>query len=1025
MTVNQGQENAILNRALSPVPTPHLTGAELNADIQLGDRVFNTIDANNVAWFITGIKGWLDTPEPDFPDVSRGIQGDGDYDVDGRYAARIISLEGSILVPNRTYVPAAHQELVRTVDLVRKGAWLKFSENPTKAVYVRLSGAAQIETVNPRGRIDFSIGLKAADPVKYEWNSARSDGYTLANVKAANSDGSETGELSLTNNGNYPVSAIFEVTGPILSSSASIFNNARTELITFNDTLRGERTYTISAKSMTNGNVTLTLNNVSDLSVGDDITVQMFDSRPLNTTTRVAGSSLVTVRTTTTHGYSTGDIIVLSNVHPELDGIEFSATRSNSIIVTITTANTTAISNSGGEVMNITNYRYNGTFPISNVNTSANTVSYTTIFNETYANVSAFSATTVRPADVLEIDTHNREVALNGETYQQRAKLDSLIDWIKLGSGVNDIVFDDSVQSPTYVYKVSHNGAGVATAYSSVEHGFKVGDSVIVSNVRSGLSNDYNTTSKKSITSYSQSGTTVTINSTSHGFANTSTVAITGISLTIDGIYSVSNSQTNSFQVTVLGSDTIYTTTLAAQTAYARQAIRPTSYSKATHTVTVTANSHGLSSGDDVFVFGLPDDLDGLRSVVSTTTNTFTYSVYTYGTISSTNVSDASVSRRYQVTNTTPYSFSYSTVNATGTSEATNTFGVLVSVDDYYATPSSITKASNVVTVVTTREHGFFANSMVQVENVGAGYNVGTGNPVLIANVARSTNVVTVFTSTTHSLVANDIVQIYGTSVAETDVSLNGTYSVATAPNTSAFTFITNDSGTVATQAQERAFAAKKIRVGFYTKNSGSGAYGTVAGNVVYFFTKTNHGLSTGDSVYVENLASSLNGVQPRTITNVNASVFSLVTDSISLTEVKSITSATNSSSTITVNSANHGFERDDVIYVYNTHASIAGMQTITFANADSFQYVCGTTTPTMTGASSGRVGYHSPSSTIAEAYPIISVPNATTFTYRNADSPATNATNQIGTGTVYSAGEVVLSSDAKMSVYYRSGWIG
>ncbi len=64
MAVNQGQENAILNKALSKVPFPHLTGAELNADIILGDRTFNTIDANDVAWILTDIQGWLTTPEP-------------------------------------------------------------------------------------------------------------------------------------------------------------------------------------------------------------------------------------------------------------------------------------------------------------------------------------------------------------------------------------------------------------------------------------------------------------------------------------------------------------------------------------------------------------------------------------------------------------------------------------------------------------------------------------------------------------------------------------------------------------------------------------------------------------------------------------------------------------------------------------------------------------------------------------------------------------------------------------------------
>jgi hypothetical protein len=95
---NQAQENFFVDRGLTPLPQPHLTGMKLKADIVLGDFVFNTIDEYGVTWVITDIEGWWQHPEPDMPDIPRGF-GDGSYDVKGRYQARMITLTGSFLTP--------------------------------------------------------------------------------------------------------------------------------------------------------------------------------------------------------------------------------------------------------------------------------------------------------------------------------------------------------------------------------------------------------------------------------------------------------------------------------------------------------------------------------------------------------------------------------------------------------------------------------------------------------------------------------------------------------------------------------------------------------------------------------------------------------------------------------------------------------------------------------------------------------------------------------------------------------------
>jgi hypothetical protein len=53
-------------------------------------------------------------------------------------------------------------------------------------------------------------------------------------------------------------------------------------------------------------------------------------------------------------------------------------------------------------------------------------------------------ATAVLQADILEIDTQNREVAFNGELEGARGRIDVLADFIKLAPGDNEIEFEDT-----------------------------------------------------------------------------------------------------------------------------------------------------------------------------------------------------------------------------------------------------------------------------------------------------------------------------------------------------------------------------------------------------------------------------------------------------------------------------------------------------------------------------------------------------------------------------------------------------
>lgn len=271
MPLTQGEENNYVDRSLIPLPQPHLTGMKLQADISLNDFVFNTVDEFGVVWIITSIEGWWQHPSVEVPDIKRGW-GDGSYDVKGRYNARDIVLEGVILTPNPSLLAAARARLINATNLVYSGGWLKTNENPTKASYVRLSGDPKIETVNARGRTEFSIGLRAADPIKYEWNSADADGYFTQEILVKSASPARTGKATITNSGNYGVSTYITVVGPLVGPSY-IENETNQEFINITGTLRAQTSKTINNIGLVDGLATVGTTAAHGLVAGDLVTI--------------------------------------------------------------------------------------------------------------------------------------------------------------------------------------------------------------------------------------------------------------------------------------------------------------------------------------------------------------------------------------------------------------------------------------------------------------------------------------------------------------------------------------------------------------------------------------------------------------------------------------------------------------------------------------------------------------------------------------------------------------------------------
>ncbi len=264
-TLSQDKETTSVNRSMYPVPYPNITGMELNADVRLNDLVFNTIDENGVVWVCTDMEGWWGQPDPEVEDIPRGL-GDGSYDVRGRYASRIITFSGTFFPPNREAVASARDRLIRAIDLVKSGGWLIADEQPSRAAFVRLVSRPEIETVNSRGRTEFTFDLRASDPIKYEWVYGNEFGRRVETVPV-------NGNNDISNVGNTSVPCILEIHGPL--GSGSIISNSDTQQeIILDQALRGKETTTEVASYLRSAQeVTLSFASAHPYIAGDFIDV--------------------------------------------------------------------------------------------------------------------------------------------------------------------------------------------------------------------------------------------------------------------------------------------------------------------------------------------------------------------------------------------------------------------------------------------------------------------------------------------------------------------------------------------------------------------------------------------------------------------------------------------------------------------------------------------------------------------------------------------------------------------------------
>lgn len=665
----QVQETTLVNRSLTKVPFPHIDGLELNADIAIGDLILNTIDEDGTVWVCTDIEGWWTPSAPETPNITRGTE-DGSYDITGRYTARDIVLKGVFLPQDRSFTGKARDKLVGAIDLVRRGAWLKTNEQPTKAARVRLVGRPDINNTTARGRTEFSIPLRAADPVKYLWNDDDIEGVTRFDVTAQES------RYTLENEGNATVAGIVTLTGPMAAgASVQAFSKIRDDTLTTAFELRKAGTIsTLTAVEVVNNVVTMTTDYISSLIVGDVVSFSGVDSALIPS----GGTATVTSVTDTEPYQFTYTHIVADREEETLVG------------------------------------------------SRVNLVS----------------------TDVLNIDTYNQTVTLGDDSTGQRAKLDPLIDWVKIAPGDTIFTFDSANRVYSARVKSYDATTGVATLKLDRAHYMDAGNSVTVA-----LPEETSITTKQ-IKDVDSVRTAVLTTAEPHGYAVGDLIDVT-IVATSDIAYKSVNTS-GATPVVTLRTDVGHGVATSDVIIVALPiSASVTGKSAATNVVTlVTGSPHGFSVGDSIVV-ALPTTAFATKKKVDTNF----------------------------VTLTTATNHGFSTGDA-----------ITVALPED-STIVGKTLGSSTVTLTTSTEHGY---------SIGDTITVALPETANISNYAfagaAGGYLVTVTTSAAHGFSIGDNVTI-AVSGGGSNTASNGSRYIESIPDTDEFTFLYYGSNTVISSA--------------------------------------------------------------------------------------------------------------------------------------------------------------------------------------------------------------------------------
>lgn len=697
---NQNQENYYVDRGLTPLQPDYIEKLKLQANIILGDFIFNTIDEFGVVWVVTDIEGWWEMPSAEMPDIPRGF-GDGSYDVQGRYNSRGLVLKGTFLVQQPSQVEAARDRLVAACNLVYKGAWLKTGNDPIRASFVRLSGEVRINTENARGRTNFEIGLRAADPIKYSWNDASPDGYSVAEIPAKNITIGYDGIGDITNIGNYPVPCILEITGPLVSP-ATIYNRTTDKLILVTQSLKGSVTRAVVNKQLVFDTVrlvdiaTLTTTAKHDFSVGDSVYVSNvgfpFDgehtitSVPTDTTftyepesavvreviSKSLANSIATIETTVPHGFGNGDPVTVAGVDSLFDG--------NYSIISVPNENSFTFSKTRVPPQTVT-----GKVIVSNIATLTTQNNHQFIIGD-------------------NVTVTGVGVPFDGSYIITSLPSSNQFSYAATRTNAVEVISKSATDSKAYLT-------------TSVAHGFIVGETVSISGVDSYFNGTYTisdvfsatrfayekvssnrrTLSVKSITS----NTAVLTTTTPHNFLVGERVRIVSADPDFDGFFNITAIPSTTTFAFALNKPNLVPTQILTADFVEPVARRVRSFSRTGNIVTMTTNSpHGYFTGAPLNVDGVNAEINGAQTVSSIINdNTFTFvdnganianTEVTSGTVATTGViaeSAVAPSGIATVSGSLPFSGSTGTASVSDTIPKTQASGKAIKKNDVVFTP--------------------------------------------------------------------------------------------------------------------------------------------------------------------------------------------------------------------------------------------------------------------------------------------------------------------------------------------------
>jgi hypothetical protein len=109
-------------------------------------------------------------------------------------------------------------------------------------------------------------------------------------------------------------------------------------------------------------------------------------------------------------------------------------------VATLTTSTTHTLKVDDVVTVSGVDSTFNGEYTVTDI---PDTTRFSYLKTATNVTSTAATGSVARSADVMEIDTYTREVAVNGNRTGARAMVDTLVDWITLNPGPNVVGFVD------------------------------------------------------------------------------------------------------------------------------------------------------------------------------------------------------------------------------------------------------------------------------------------------------------------------------------------------------------------------------------------------------------------------------------------------------------------------------------------------------------------------------------------------------------------------------------------------------